>query len=102
MFGIEPVTFLRHKRLCVTHSILRESARGTTTVAAVAMQQGSYELGRFPHYYLAMFGNALADAWGRAATPCEPATLAPPASRQSRRDETLFTLNLTGIKCTNI
>lgn len=56
MFGIEPVTFLRHKRLCVTHSILRESARGTTTVAAVAMQQGSYELGRFPHYYLAMFG----------------------------------------------
>ncbi|MBR0859018.1 helix-turn-helix domain-containing protein [Bradyrhizobium liaoningense] len=56
VFGIGPVTFLRHKRLCMTHSILRESAPGTTTVASVAMQQGFFELGRFAHYYQAMFG----------------------------------------------
>ncbi|MCK1384480.1 helix-turn-helix domain-containing protein [Bradyrhizobium sp. 21] len=56
VFGIGPVTFLRHKRLCVTHSILRASAPGTTTVATVAMQQGFFELGRFSHYYQAMFG----------------------------------------------
>jgi AraC-like DNA-binding protein len=56
VFGMGPVTFLRHKRLCAIHSILRESVPGTTTVATVAMQQGLYELGRFSHYYHAMFG----------------------------------------------
>ncbi|GLR88502.1 helix-turn-helix domain-containing protein [Bradyrhizobium iriomotense] len=56
VFGVGPVTFLRHKRLCAIHSILRESIPGTTTVATVAMQQGFYELGRFSHYYRAMFG----------------------------------------------
>ncbi|OAF17782.1 helix-turn-helix domain-containing protein [Bradyrhizobium neotropicale] len=56
VFGIGPVTFLRYKRLCAIHSILRDSAPGSTTVAAVAMQQGFYELGRFSHYYFTMFG----------------------------------------------
>jgi AraC-like DNA-binding protein len=56
VFGMGPVTFLRHKRLCAIHSILRDSVPGTTTVATVAMQQGFYELGRFSHYYYAMFG----------------------------------------------
>ena len=56
VFGMGPVTFLRHKRLCAIHSILRESIPGTTTVATVAMQQGFYELGRFSQYYRAMFG----------------------------------------------
>lgn len=56
VFGLGPVSFLRHKRLCAVHSILHESAPGSTTVAAVAMQQGFYELGRFSQYYLAMFG----------------------------------------------
>jgi AraC family ethanolamine operon transcriptional activator len=56
VFGLGPVSFLRHKRLCAVHSILRESAPGSTTVAAVAMDQGFYELGRFAQYYLAMFG----------------------------------------------
>jgi len=35
---------------------LRQSAPGSTTVAAVAMQQGFYELGRFSQYYFTMFG----------------------------------------------
>lgn len=56
VFGLGPVSFLRHKRLCTVHSILRDSAPGTTTVASVAMHQGFYELGRFSHYYFAMFG----------------------------------------------
>jgi AraC family ethanolamine operon transcriptional activator len=56
VFGLGPVTFLRHKRLCAIHSILRDSAPRSTTVGAVAMQQGFYELGRFSKYYFAMFG----------------------------------------------
>ena len=56
VFGLGPVSFLRHKRLCTVHSILHQSAPGSTTVAAVAMEQGFYELGRFSQYYLAMFG----------------------------------------------
>jgi AraC family ethanolamine operon transcriptional activator len=56
VFGLGPVSFLRHKRLCAVHSILRDSVPGSTTVAAVAMDQGFYELGRFAQYYLAMFG----------------------------------------------
>jgi AraC family ethanolamine operon transcriptional activator len=56
VFGLGPVSFLRHKRLCAVHSILQQSAPGSTTVAAVAMAQGFYELGRFSQYYLAMFG----------------------------------------------
>src|SRR6478736_3265919 len=56
VFGLGPVSFLRHKRLCAVHSILHESVPGSTTVAAVAMQQGFYELGRFSQYYHAMFG----------------------------------------------
>src|SRR5438270_12982915 len=46
VFGLGPATFLRHKRLCTIHSILRDSVPGSTTVASVAMQQGFYELGR--------------------------------------------------------
>lgn len=56
VFGLGPVTFLRQKRLCAIHSILRDSVAGETTVATVAMQQGFYELGRFAQYYRAMFG----------------------------------------------
>lgn len=59
-------SFLRHKRLCAVHSILRDSAPGSTTVAAVAMQQGFYELGRFLQYYLAMFGERPSQTLGVA------------------------------------
>jgi len=56
VLGLGPVTFLRHKRLCAIHSVLRESDSATVTVAEVAMQQGFIELGRFSHYYHALFG----------------------------------------------
>ncbi|MDN5002027.1 helix-turn-helix domain-containing protein [Bradyrhizobium sp. GCM10027634] len=66
VFGLGPVSFLRHKRLCAVHSILRRSAPGSTTVAAVAMEQGFYELGRFAQYYLAMFGEHPSQTLGGA------------------------------------
>jgi transcriptional regulator GlxA family with amidase domain len=72
VFGMGPVTFLRHKRLCAIHSILRESIPGTTTVATVAMQQGFYELGRFSHYYHAMFGEYPSQTLGVPARELAP------------------------------
>ncbi|MET4257204.1 AraC-like DNA-binding protein [Bradyrhizobium sp. S3.12.5] len=66
VFGLGPVSFLRHKRLCAVHSILQQSAPGSTTVAAVAMEQGFYELGRFSRYYLAMFGERPSQTLGVA------------------------------------
>lgn len=56
IFGIGPVTFLRQKRLCTVHSILRDSLPGATTVSEVAMRQGFVELGRFSRDYRIMFG----------------------------------------------
>ena len=69
VFGLGPVSFLRHKRLCAVHSILQQSAPGSTTVAAVAMEQGFYELGRFAQYYLAMFGERPSQTLGLATLP---------------------------------
>ena len=70
VFGLGPVSFLRHKRLCTVHSILHQSAPGSTTVAAVAMDQGFYELGRFAQYYRAMFGERPSQTLGVGAGPC--------------------------------
>ena len=66
VFGLGPVSFLRHKRLCAVHSILRDSAPRSTTVSAVAMAQGFYELGRFAQYYHAMFGERPSETLGVA------------------------------------
>ncbi|MBR0798813.1 AraC family transcriptional regulator [Bradyrhizobium jicamae] len=66
VFGIGPVTFLRHKRLCAVHSLLRQSAPGQTTVTEVALQQGFIELGRFSQYYRAMFGEYPSQTLGYA------------------------------------
>jgi len=67
VFGLGPVSFLRHKRLCAAHSILYQSAPGSTTVSAVAMEQGFHELGRFAQYYFAMFGERPSQTLGIAA-----------------------------------
>lgn len=56
VLGMGPVTFLRHKRLCDIHSILRESDPTQTTVAKVAIEHGFIELGRFAYYYHTLFG----------------------------------------------
>ncbi|WP_298872334.1 helix-turn-helix domain-containing protein [uncultured Bradyrhizobium sp.] len=77
VFGLGPVSFLRHKRLCTVHSILRESAPGSTTVSAVAMEQGFYELGRFAQYYLAMFGERPSETLGGVTSQTTGERVAP-------------------------
>jgi AraC-like DNA-binding protein len=67
VFGIGPVTFLRRKRLCAVHSILRRSSPGATTVAEVALEQGFIELGRFSQYYRMTFGEHPSQTLGCAA-----------------------------------
>jgi AraC family ethanolamine operon transcriptional activator len=64
VLGLGPITFLRHKRLCAIHSVLRDSAPATTTVARVAIQHGFIELGRFSHYYHALFGEYPSETLG--------------------------------------
>jgi AraC-like DNA-binding protein len=54
--GVGPVSFLRYKRLCNIHTVLRESDPENTTVSEVALQHGFAELGRFSRYYHALFG----------------------------------------------
>jgi len=55
-FGIGPVTFLRHKRLCAIYSALKDLSPGETTVTEVALRHGFVELGRFSRYYRTLFG----------------------------------------------
>ncbi len=74
--GMGPITFLRCKRLCAIHSVLRDSDPATTTVARVAMQHGFIELGRFAHYYQSLFGEypsvTLGSRGGRADPQSRP------------------------------
>jgi AraC-like DNA-binding protein len=63
-FGIGPVTFLRHKRLCAIHSALKDSSPDLTTVTEVALQHGFVELGRFSQYYRALFGEYPSETLG--------------------------------------
>jgi AraC family ethanolamine operon transcriptional activator len=59
-----PITYLRHKRLCAIHSVLRDSNPAATTVAQVAIQHGFIELGRFSHYYHSLFGEYPSETLG--------------------------------------
>ena len=53
--GIGPVAFLRCRRLCSVHSVLRSSDPATTTIAEVALDQGFLNPGRFSGYYHSLF-----------------------------------------------
>ena len=53
--GIGPAAFLRFRRLCCVHSVLRNSDPATTTIAEVAMEQGFLNFGRFSGYYHSLF-----------------------------------------------
>jgi AraC-like DNA-binding protein len=64
VLGLGPITFLRHKRLCAIHSVLRDNDPATTTVARVAIQHGFIELGRFSHYYHSLFGEYPSETLG--------------------------------------
>jgi AraC-like DNA-binding protein len=56
VLGLGPITYLRHRRLCAVHSVLKESDPKTVTVARIAVQHGFIELGRFSQYYRSLFG----------------------------------------------
>jgi transcriptional regulator GlxA family with amidase domain len=72
VFGLGPISFLRHKRLCAIHSVLKESDPAKVTVAQVAIQHGFIELGRFSHYYHSLFGEYPSETLGgRMARPRE-------------------------------
>lgn len=71
VFGIGPVTFLRQKRLCAVHSILKQSSPDATTVTRAAIEQGFVELGRFSQYYRAMFGESPSQTLGATASEAE-------------------------------
>lgn len=64
VLGLGPITYLRHRRLCAIHSVLRESDPATATVAQVAIQHGFIELGRFSHYYHSLFGEYPSETLG--------------------------------------
>lgn len=64
VLGMGPITFLRHKRLCAIHSVLRDSDPATVTVGQVAIRQGFIELGRFSHYYHSLFGEYPSETLG--------------------------------------
>ena len=64
VFGLGPISFLRHKRLCAIHSVLRESDPAKVTVAQVAVEHGFIELGRFSHYYHSLFGEYPSETLG--------------------------------------
>ncbi|MBR1211815.1 helix-turn-helix domain-containing protein [Bradyrhizobium sp. JYMT SZCCT0180] len=64
VFGLGPISFLRHKRLCAIHSVLRESDPAAVTVAQVAIRHGFIELGRFSHYYHSLFGEYPSETLG--------------------------------------
>ena len=53
--GIGPVAYLRCRRLCTVHSVLRSGNPATTTIADVAMDQGFLNPGRFSGYYHSLF-----------------------------------------------
>jgi AraC family ethanolamine operon transcriptional activator len=77
VFGIGPVTFLRHKRLCQVHSALRNSDPEHTTIASIAIHHGFAELGRFSQYYRSLFGEYPSETLRNRQLRDRSATLAP-------------------------
>jgi AraC-like DNA-binding protein len=67
--GIGPVAYLRCRRLCSVHSILRSSDPATTTIAEVAMDQGFLNLGRFAGYYHSLFDEYPSETLAQFETP---------------------------------
>jgi AraC-like DNA-binding protein len=56
VIGIGPSAFLRRRRLCSVHKVLRSSNPMMISVADVAMQHGFSNLGRFSGDYRSLFG----------------------------------------------
>jgi AraC-like DNA-binding protein len=57
VIGLGPSAYLRRKRLCSVHKMLRSGDPMMITVAEVAMQHGFSNLGRFSGDYRSLFGD---------------------------------------------
>ena len=69
VLGVGPITFIRHYRLCQIHERLRSAVPGQVHVTDVATEYGFLELGRFAHYYLALFGEYPSQTLNRDKRP---------------------------------
>lgn len=56
--GQTPLRYLRQRRLWLAHRALMAADTRTTTVSAIALECGFWELGRFAGAYRALFGQA--------------------------------------------
>jgi AraC family ethanolamine operon transcriptional activator len=54
--GMGPVAYLRFRRLCAIHSVLRRCDPATISIGDLAFEYGFPESGRFASYYRAHFG----------------------------------------------
>jgi AraC-like DNA-binding protein len=59
--GAGPIAYLRFKRLCAIHSVLRSGGLGDRTIEDIAFQYGFLNAGRFSHYYKKQFGKLPVD-----------------------------------------
>jgi len=64
VFGMGPLTFLRHKRLCAVHAILKDRRPGDVTITDVALRQGFLDSERFRRHYRALFGESPSQTLG--------------------------------------
>jgi AraC family ethanolamine operon transcriptional activator len=65
-FDLTPTQYLRLRRLYAVRRCLLQSRKGETTVAAIALEHGFYELGRFAASYAAQFGEPPSTTLSRA------------------------------------
>lgn len=54
--GIGPISFLRYRRLCAAHTMLRSSPPDRMTISDIAIQHGFLSASRFAKYYHDLFG----------------------------------------------
>lgn len=54
--GVGPIAYLRFKRMCALHSILRAYRSRRRTIESLALEFGFAHPGRFAQYYKAQFG----------------------------------------------
>lgn len=68
ILGIGPIAFLRHRRLCSTHTRLLHARSSQVRVTGIATEFGFLELGRFSHYYATLFGESPSQTLNRAGS----------------------------------
>lgn len=67
ILGIGPIAFLRHRRLCSTHTRLLHARSSHVRVTDIATEFGFLELGRFSHYYATLFGESPSQTLSRTS-----------------------------------